>query len=656
MKSAVRRPKVESMIRTRLWRSTICIATLLPLVVPPVAAGAQAVVVAGASPPFAVSGDGRFVAFGDPVRVRDLRTNRSEFAALAPDGSRPLEATTDPAISRDGRFVAFTSAAENLSDEDGPGRDVFVRDRLRGETILVSRANGRHGRAADSDSFDADISGDGRYVAFTSSAPNLADGVPSNATEVFVRDLRNHTTVWVSGPVAPALRGDSFAPSISADGRRIAFASRSPGLLLPFGATRGALVRDLGEGPLTLASRADGSEGEPLIGGGSPALSADGRNLAFTALPPRGGDLSVMVRDLTVGATAVLGGPGETDASFGSVSAPSISGDGRLVTFTAAALGTPTTNEANEVYLRDLKAGTTGVISRAPGLIGVGVAPVLATDGRYAFFEIGLSDATRGGSRAVVRVDLQAGAAPPGSGVSSPPCRVLPPARPSDPSPDRLVLSEAQLLINQRIAQAAIWRLNAIQARLDRGLRARDLCGHSIGPEDLAPGIVTRVAAEPLSPLIPADPAPILPVMRRAEGRGAVTLSARQLLINQRIGQTALRRANALAARLDRGLTGGDIVDGQVTQGALLERMEVSEARASRASAPSRMTTQQRRAEGRSQVRLSVRQLRINQRVFQAAVRRANVLVRRLEAGITGAGIRDGSLAAADLAQPPASP
>jgi hypothetical protein len=235
------------------------------------------------------------------------------------------------------------------------------------------------------------------------------------------------------------------------------------------------------------------------------------------------------------------------------------------------------------------------------------------------------------------------------SGVACPPA--APPAEARAAGEARFTLTRRQLLINQRIAQAAIRRLNAVQARLDGGLGGRDLCGHSIGAEDLDPAIMTAVSPSSPAPAEAASPAPIRTAPRQAGPRGVVRLSAAQLLVNQRIGQAAVRRANGLAARLDAGLTGGDITDGQVTQGKLAEGLRVTGAPATPPPAPSRTVIPPREDPADpGSVRLTLEQLRINQRVYQAAVRRANALVSRLEAGIAGDGIRDGSLTAADLA------
>ena len=234
--------------------------------------------------------------------------------------------------------------------------------------------------------------------------------------------------------------------------------------------------------------------------------------------------------------------------------------------------------------------------------------------------------------------------------VATPSCKTLPlPPAPPDKGDVTFTLSVNQLRINQRISQAAIRRLNAVQARLDGGLAARDLCGYSVGPTQLGPGITSAPAAATLAPVSPADPAPITDPGRSGQG-DPLTLSAAQLLINQRIDQAAIRRATGITNRLDAGLTGGDIKAAQVTQGKLYDRLQIL-AKTPTAEPPASTTTIPPRQSppDPGSVTLSVGQLRINQRISQAGVRNANALIRRLETGLSGADLRPATLTAADL-------
>ena len=104
-----------------------------------------------------------------------------------------------PSVSADGRFVAFSSGASNLHPDDGDGTaDVFLRDLQADTTVLVSRASGAAGAKGNAHSFSPSVSADGRFVAFESGASNLHPDDGDTSLDVFVRDLQADTTVRVS--------------------------------------------------------------------------------------------------------------------------------------------------------------------------------------------------------------------------------------------------------------------------------------------------------------------------------------------------------------------------------------------------------------------------------------------------------------------------
>ena len=180
-------------------------------------------------------------------------------------------------ISADGRYVAFASRANDLSAEDNDSFvNIFVRDLQANTTTLVSRASGASGAAADLWSAAPSISADGRYVAFESVAHNLS-AADHDLANIFVRDLQANTTILVSrasGVSGAAADGGSVAPSISADGGRVAFESVALNLG-PDVATVDVFVRDLPASTTTLASRATGSPGLPADSySEAPSLSA----------------------------------------------------------------------------------------------------------------------------------------------------------------------------------------------------------------------------------------------------------------------------------------------------------------------------------------------------------------------------------------------
>src|SRR5881396_495531 len=166
-------------------------------------------------------------------------------------------------ISADGRFVLFLSSANNLVTNDDTGRfvDVFLRNRTNNTTTLVS-VNLTGAGGGNGHSVSPVISADGRFIAFESEAANLVPNDTNGVSDVFVRDLQNGTTTLVSvnGSGAGG-NGASTSPVISADGRYVAFVSDAWDLVA--NGTNGAsdvFVRDLQNGTTILASvGADGS-------------------------------------------------------------------------------------------------------------------------------------------------------------------------------------------------------------------------------------------------------------------------------------------------------------------------------------------------------------------------------------------------------------
>ncbi|MEN4017821.1 MAG: hypothetical protein PQ975_07680, partial [Methanobacterium sp.] len=151
--------------------------------------------------------------------------NTTICVSVAINGSGSNGYSYEPSISSDGRYIAFSSYASNLVAGDINGhKDVFVRDRLLNTTTLVSVSS--TGEQGNSDSSQPSISSDGRYVAFTSYATNLVTGDTNGVSDVFVRDLLLNITERVSVSSAGEQgNGDSSSPSISGDGRYVAFSS-----------------------------------------------------------------------------------------------------------------------------------------------------------------------------------------------------------------------------------------------------------------------------------------------------------------------------------------------------------------------------------------------------------------------------------------------
>ncbi|MHB1955440.1 MAG: beta strand repeat-containing protein [Sulfobacillus sp.] len=197
-----------------------------------------------------ISADGNFVEFSSladnlypgsilnavsGIYVRDLTHGATEREDLAPDGIPSNGNSTLGVISGDGRFVAFISTATNLIS-GGSGTQAYLRDRKTGETVLISSAP--DGTAGNGNTSSLAISADGRYVGFVSNATNLVSANTGGLYQAFVRDMVNGMTSLVSSsssgtPANSSVIDDAgaYPPAISADGRYIAFSSYATNLV-----------------------------------------------------------------------------------------------------------------------------------------------------------------------------------------------------------------------------------------------------------------------------------------------------------------------------------------------------------------------------------------------------------------------------------------
>jgi Tol biopolymer transport system component len=301
-------------------------------------------------------------------------------------------------ISADGRYVAFGSNATNLVPGDGNGvDDIFVADRATGTLVRASLDSS--GVEGDKGSFNPAISADGRFVAFHSLATNLVANDTNGTTDIFVRDLVNGTTERVSVDSAGnEAHGDCLYPTISSDGRYVAFQSQAPDLVAgDVNGLQDVFVHDRVTGTTILASVDDaGNQGD----GNSQAawISFDGHFVAFDSQATNlvAGDTNgvndVFVKDLQIGtvervSVATGGAEGDQDSFSGPMSA-----DGRYVSFYSAAttLVPFDTNQAMDVFLHDRTAGTTIRVSVTPmgrGGNGDSFLASISADGRFVAFQ-----------------------------------------------------------------------------------------------------------------------------------------------------------------------------------------------------------------------------------------------------------------------------
>jgi LPXTG-site transpeptidase (sortase) family protein len=322
---------------------------------------------------------------GDTMRV-SVRT----------DGTQGNGNSYYPSVSSDGRYVAFSSAASNLVTGDINGAwDIFVRDRATDTTTRVSvRTDGTQG---NSDSIEASISPDGCYVAFQSYATNLTVGDTNGAWDIFVHDCTTGDITRASESSGGTQgNGNSMYPSISSDGRYVAFQSDANNLVSrDFNWGTDAFVHDRATDTTTRISvGAGGTEAN----GYNPSISADGRYVAFQSNSANlvTGDTNarwdIFVHDRTTGGTTRVsvdtGGAQGTGDSYN----PSISSDGSYVAFESDAnnLVAGDTNGWRDIFMHDRTSGTTTRVSvGAGGAQGTGASnyPSISSDGRYVAFD-----------------------------------------------------------------------------------------------------------------------------------------------------------------------------------------------------------------------------------------------------------------------------
>jgi len=337
-----------------------------------------------------ISADGRYVLFmssatnlvpGDTnetfdIFVHDRETGTTERVNVAAGGAQANGGGYPCALSADGRYVAFSSWASNLVPGDTNGvEDIFVHDRQSATTERVSLATG--GTQGNLDSSSGSLSPDGRYVAFSSSATNLVPGDANLRSDIFVRDRQTGTTDRVSVATGGTQANESsYGPSISADGRYVAFPSDASNLVP--GDTndrRDAFVRDRQAGTTALVSvSSTGTKGN--LSSGTRSISADGRYVAFISYATNlvGGDTNwvddAFVRDLQSGTTQrVSVSAGGTQANAGSLLSVAISADGRYVAFESEAsnLVPGDTNGVYDVFVAEITpAGSFSDITASP--------------------------------------------------------------------------------------------------------------------------------------------------------------------------------------------------------------------------------------------------------------------------------------------------
>ena len=396
-----------------------------------------------------ISADGRYVAFAAPVVFRETQqaSQITKFynsvvvrdtvagttvLASAPLGDSPLADSVSGAygdgggnlaLSGNGRYVAFASSSPNLvAGGNNASVDYFVRDLTANTTALVSVDSNEKPASYANDAENGlglgtggvAISGDGRYVAFTSKAINLVPNDTNGQEDIFLRDTVAGITERISTDSQgnqTRFVGNSLRPAISADGRYVAFQSIASNLVAgDSNIDYDIFVKDRLTGITTRVSTdSSGAQGVQTrdfetgsVGAISPSISADGRYVAFQSrfsnlvAGDSNGYNDIFVKDLLTGQTRRISTDSNGNQANGSSYDAKISADGRYVAFASAAsnlvnddiLGAP------DIFLKDLQTGLTTRISvnsagmqAMDGYLGTqSYSPSISADGRFVAF------------------------------------------------------------------------------------------------------------------------------------------------------------------------------------------------------------------------------------------------------------------------------
>jgi Tol biopolymer transport system component len=326
------------------------------------------------------------------------RAGETERVSVSSSGDQGNGVSGHPSISADGRCVAFDSLASNLVAEDTNDRyDVFVHDRQTGQTTRVSVSS--EGKEGDDGSSHPSISSDGRYVAFNSEASNLVPDDTNGLYDIFVHDRQTGQTTRVSvSSSGEQGNSNSYWPSISADGRCVAFGSYASNLVPDdTNASGDVFVHDRQTGQTTRVSvSSSGEQGDSA--GVTASISADGRYVAFDSgasnLVPddTNGESDIFVHDRQTGQTRCVSVSSEGEQGNGVSYTPSISPDGRYVAFDSYAsnLVPDDTNDRYDVFVHDRQTGQTTRVSVSSGAEegnGDSGHSSVSADGRYVAFE-----------------------------------------------------------------------------------------------------------------------------------------------------------------------------------------------------------------------------------------------------------------------------
>ncbi|WP_234441594.1 TolB family protein [Streptomyces sp. WM6386] len=313
-----------------------------------------------------------------PAASAAPKAPRTEKASVASDGTNGNASSSGQSISANGRYLAFRSAADNLvpGDTDGTA-DAFVRDLKTGTTRLASTAG-------DGNVLDVSLSANGRYLAYTINPTYNTDD-----NHIWIKNLKTGAVQQIDDAIAPGYAGIA-GPALSADGRYVAFVALRNSDEAPAGDRSSRVYRvDRVTGERVRISQVPG-EGAWKSAATRPSISADGSRVGyqfFVPQPTRGDWSDAYVRDVPSGELFQVDKAPDGKVSDGQTEFPQVSADGRYAVFNSldSQLTPDDTNGSHNVFVRDLK---TGSVSRIDGADPAAYTayPRLSDDSRHLAF------------------------------------------------------------------------------------------------------------------------------------------------------------------------------------------------------------------------------------------------------------------------------
>ncbi|MCL4473008.1 MAG: hypothetical protein M1455_03590 [Actinobacteria bacterium] len=310
---------------------------------------------------------------GQPdVFVKDTQTGMTSLVSSNSSGIEGNNYSYYGSISDNGRYVAFVSAS-NLAPGGWFNRsNVYLKDTQTGTTTLIS--SNSSGIQGDSSSLDPEISGDGRYVEFISNSTNLVAGVTYAYYQSYVKDTISGTTICASTSSSGNLvQGNSQFASLSADGRYVAFQSEAINVVPGFYGPDDIYVKDTQTGITTCAS-SDSSGSEASDRSYHPSISGNGRYVAFESnatnlvIDDKNGKTDIFVKDTTTGDIGLVSRNADGSAGTSDSIKPAISSDGKALGFESQAsnLVSDDTNNMSDVFVTPVEISAPVITNTLP--------------------------------------------------------------------------------------------------------------------------------------------------------------------------------------------------------------------------------------------------------------------------------------------------